>query len=187
MKRKEITSPVCDEEASFYVNKIMDGVKNITLFNIQPASVLYPHVDKIDAIDIIIMIRFDKCNRLYYDVECRSVRCAEDDAYYRLFQSVTKKITDKLTEDDIRGIILDINTHANILKFHKRLGRFFTYTPPKEDANNVSGEICPICFDLTKNITSCCDKGLCIPCFQQLRLKCVCPLCRETEINLQQI
>jgi len=88
------------------------------------------------------------------------------------------------TVENIRDMLIFINEIVINLKFDKISGNFQEYKEPF-GTQFVDGEQCCVCYEITMTKTAMCNHYLCRYCFQKLRQKSVCPLCR-TNTNLDQ-
>jgi hypothetical protein len=77
-----------------------------------------------------------------------------------------------------------INNILCKLKFDKRTGCFQEYVEPFGN-QFVDGEQCCVCYEMTMTKTTDCNHHICRFCFQQLRQKFTCPVCRaKTHIDI---
>ena len=170
-----MTSFVTDEEVT---DIHQDIIKKENRF----FGVTYPHVDKIDGVCVDVRMHYkEKTKRLFFDISMDHCMSNEDDGH-AIFQSTNvKKDNGKLTEDDIRLLLTDIEKTADELKFNKRLGRFLGYKRQNYNKNHIQGDDCHVCFEPTKSKTSC-NHSLCVECCQHLGDNPKCPTCREPDI-----
>lgn len=163
--------------------------------NVKKVEYIYPHVDKIDGINVEIQIISDRGSRtqLYYkvmsnyfeDYSGNDDECQGEDYRVTLFTSKVTKIEGDhthMTKDDIRRILIDIEIQASKLLFNKRSGIFMTYRR-ELNKKHISTDICCVCLELTK-IKTRCEHYLCLECFQKLSNERRCPVCRECKIIL---
>ena len=84
---------------------------------------------------------------------------------------------DKFTLENIRDMLTLIDQMVHRLKFDKLTGNFQEYKEPF-GIEFVDGDQCCVCYEMTMTKTTICDHYICRSCFQQLRQKFVCPVCR---------
>ena len=78
-----------------------------------------------------------------------------------------------------------INDIVRKLKFDKITGNFQEYVEPFGN-DFIDGEQCSVCYDITMTKTTSCNHYLCRYCFQQLRQKFTCPVCRtKTQLDIE--
>ena len=151
------------------------------------SRMIYPHVDFIDGIKVIVNIAYypTKHQQLFFEVSAGNVYKItddedDDDDLLGLFRSKNVKMKGEgLAEEDVRFILLEIMRFAAILKFDKLCGCFRTYSVEDKPAIYISGSDCVVCLQKTKFVAACCTCRLCVNCFQHLARGKKCPICRE--------
>lgn len=182
-----ITKPsmVTDQE----VNSLFLEFTTPTQYNEQDpiSKKYYKHVNIIDGIKVNVVISYLSNNRFYFQIEAEDVmddpEMFDADILYtsddiEKFDNDTKMAT--FSENSVRKCLTLIEHCADTLKFVSHIGQFKTYSRKRYTPSEEN--MCGVCLDEeTTYETGCCEKCLCLKCFQTLRSKKMtkCPYCRD--------
>jgi hypothetical protein len=173
---------ITKEEVAVVFNQLTDTYRKVEGVN----YARYRHVDKIDNIEVNIIMEYSSHVKYYYLMYSISADCVYEDQYdenstAKLFHSYNfmRNGTSNLTEEKVRSLMEDIETTTTMLTFNKRLCVFLPYKRENENKNAIRGQKCCVCYDVTKGTTNC-KHEICLECFQKLPTR-VCPICNETE------
>lgn len=83
----------------------------------------------------------------------------------------------EFTKENIEDMLTFIDNIVHKLKFDKITGNLQEYIEPFGN-QFIDGEQCCVCYEMTMTKTNSCGHYICRYCFQQLRQKFTCPVCR---------
>lgn len=141
-------------------------------------SITFSHLSKIDNISVRSTLKIpcsSHCSHMIF--ELRDKLSPYKNLYTYACSFDTENNNNEFTENDIDTMLRTIFELVNELKFDKVSGTFHEYIEPFGN-KFVDGKECSVCYELTMTRTVECDHPLCRYCFQNLRQKFSCPICR---------
>jgi hypothetical protein len=147
-------------------------------------SIIFRHLSKIDNIQVISTLKIpcsSHCSHMVFETRDKLPPYKNLYTYTCAFD--VESNNKEFGQDDICHMLKSIFQVVTTLKFDKVSGSLQEYIEPFGN-QFVDGKECSVCYELTMTKTVICDHPICRYCFQHLRQKFVCPICRtKTRID----